>query len=57
MKNLPHFLYDVENMENEKEFLKKRYKYLKDRQNFELKEQFEFEKKCQQCVHNSEDVR
>jgi hypothetical protein len=57
VKNLPHFLYDVENMENEKEFLKKRYKYLKDRQNFGLKEQFEFEKKCQQCVHNSEDVR
>jgi len=55
--HLPHFLYDVENMENEKEFLEKRYKYLKDRQNFGLKEQFEFEKKCQQCVHNSEDVR
>ncbi len=46
--NLPHFLYNIENIENEEKFLNERYKYFKDRQNFWLKEQVEFEKKCQQ---------
>lgn len=55
--NLPYFLYDVENIEDEKSFLKNRYKYLKDRQSLWFKEKFEFQKKSQQHVHNSDDVR
>lgn len=53
--NLPTFLSDIENTENMR--LPEFFKHLKDRQNLWFKEKFEFRKKYQQHVHNSEDVR
>ena len=52
--NLPYFLYDIENIEDEKKFLNERYKYFIGRRNYCLKEQFEFETKRQQGVQNTQ---
>lgn len=41
--NLPHFLYDIKNIDNEKLFLNERYKYFKDRQTLWFKEKFKYE--------------
>ncbi len=55
--NLPYFLYDIENIKDEKKFLNERYKYFIGRRNYCLKELFEFETKCQQDVYNTDNVK